>query len=101
MGSEVRVNQPFYENVVAHSWGVRYSHSKHELALFRNEGTEEVAGTETIHIAADVDVGKLFDDIDGLLKRAGDLGLTEQACAIMDYVRDMATPGTPAAEPVA
>jgi hypothetical protein len=31
-----------------------------------------------------------------------DLGLTEQACAIIDYVRDyirdMATPGTPAAE---
>ncbi len=44
MGGDVLVNQPFYENVVAPSWGVRFSHSLHTLALFRNDGTEEVGG---------------------------------------------------------
>jgi hypothetical protein len=44
----------------------------------KNEGTEDIAGAEAIHIAADVDVAKLLDDIDGLLKRAGQLGLSEQ-----------------------
>ena len=34
-----------------------------------DEGTEDVAGTETQHIAADVDVTKLLDDVDELLKR--------------------------------
>jgi hypothetical protein len=43
-----------------------------------DEGTEDVAGTETIHIAGDVDVAKLLEDVDDLLKRANQLGLSQQ-----------------------
>jgi hypothetical protein len=43
-----------------------------------DEGSEEVGGTDTVHIGAGVDVGELLDDIDRLLKRAGDLGLSRQ-----------------------
>jgi hypothetical protein len=43
-----------------------------------DEGTEEVGGTETIHISADVDISKLLDDVDNLLGRAGQLGLNRQ-----------------------
>jgi hypothetical protein len=35
----------------------------------KDKGTEDVAGTKTDHIAADVDVSKMLDDVDGLLKR--------------------------------
>jgi hypothetical protein len=41
-------------------------------------GTENVAGAETTHISADVDVAKLLDDVDHLLKRSGELGLNQQ-----------------------
>jgi hypothetical protein len=44
----------------------------------KNEGTENIAGEETTHISADVDVPKLLDDIDHLLKRSGELGLNQQ-----------------------
>jgi hypothetical protein len=44
----------------------------------KDEGTEDVGGTETIHIAADIDVPKLLDDVDNLLGKAGKLGLNRQ-----------------------
>jgi len=40
----------------------------------KNEGTEDVAGTETIHITSDVDVTAFLDDLDTIVKRAGSLG---------------------------
>lgn len=41
----------------------------------KDEGDEEVGGTETIHIAAGVDVAKLLDDVNQMLTRArGQLG---------------------------
>jgi hypothetical protein len=43
-----------------------------------DEGTEEVGGVDAVHIASGVDVGELLDDIDRLLKRAGELGLSRQ-----------------------
>lgn len=43
-----------------------------------NEGTEDVGGTQTIHISSGVDVAAMLDDFDQLLKRAGELGLSEQ-----------------------
>jgi hypothetical protein len=53
-------------------------HPKQWLKDPTDEGTEDIAGTETIHIAGDVNVAKLLEDIDDLLKRAGQLGLSEQ-----------------------
>lgn len=35
----------------------------------KDKGTEDVAGTKTDHIAADVNVSKMLDDVDELLKR--------------------------------
>jgi hypothetical protein len=35
-----------------------------------NEGTEEVAGVETIHVSSAIDVRALVDDLDRLLRRA-------------------------------
>jgi hypothetical protein len=42
----------------------------------KNEGSEDVEGVETIHISAGVDVPKLLDDLNELLKKTGQLGLT-------------------------
>jgi hypothetical protein len=42
-----------------------------------DEGTEDVNGVETIHIASGVDVAKLLADVDRLLGRTGRLGLTQ------------------------
>jgi hypothetical protein len=44
----------------------------------KNAGTESVNGVDTIHVSSDVNVGKLLDDINGLLRRTGDLGLSAQ-----------------------
>jgi hypothetical protein len=43
-----------------------------------NEGTEDVGGTETIHIKGTVDVDKMLDDFDRLLKQAGKLNLSRE-----------------------
>jgi hypothetical protein len=43
-----------------------------------NEGTETVGGTETIHIKGGVDINKMLDDFDRLLKQAGKLNLSQQ-----------------------
>jgi hypothetical protein len=40
----------------------------------KNEGIEDVAGAETIHIASDIDVPAFLDDLDTIVKRAGSLG---------------------------
>jgi hypothetical protein len=40
------------------------------------EGTEDVGGAETTHISSDVNLDALLIDLDGLLKRADDLGLS-------------------------
>jgi hypothetical protein len=40
----------------------------------KNEGTEDVAGTETIHITSDIDVAAFLADLDTIIKRAGSLG---------------------------
>jgi hypothetical protein len=44
----------------------------------KNEGVEKVAGTDTIHVSAGVNVGALLDDINDLLKRSDQLGLSQQ-----------------------
>jgi hypothetical protein len=36
----------------------------------KNEGTEDIAGTQTVHIASGVDVGKLLEDVSTLLGKA-------------------------------
>jgi hypothetical protein len=51
-------------------------HPRQWLKNPSDKGTEDVNGDKTIHIAADVDVAKLLDDIDSLLKKTGELGLT-------------------------
>ena len=43
-----------------------------------DEGTADVGGTETIHISGSVDVPKMLDDFDRLLKQAGKLNLSQQ-----------------------
>jgi hypothetical protein len=43
-----------------------------------DEGTEDVGGTETIHISGGVDVPKMLDDFDRLLKQAGKLNLSRE-----------------------
>jgi hypothetical protein len=43
-----------------------------------DEGTEEVGGAETTHIKGGVDVPKMLADFDRLLKRAGELNLSQQ-----------------------
>jgi hypothetical protein len=42
----------------------------HWLKDPRNLGTEDIAGTQTVHIASDVEVGKLLDDVSTLLGKA-------------------------------
>jgi len=44
----------------------------------KNEGVEKVAGADTIHVSAGVNVGALLDDVNDLLKRSDQLGLTQQ-----------------------
>jgi hypothetical protein len=43
-----------------------------------NEGTETVGGVETIHIKGGVDLNKMLDDFDRLLKQADKLNLSQQ-----------------------
>ena len=43
----------------------------------RRVGSEEIAGTETIHIRADIDVARLLADVDRLLAQAARLGVGE------------------------
>lgn len=43
----------------------------------KNEGTEEVGGTETIHISSDLDTTKFVDDLDKLLGKSNQLGLSK------------------------
>jgi hypothetical protein len=43
----------------------------------RNEGDEEVGGTTTTHVSADVDLPALLDDVNNLLNRTDQLGLTK------------------------
>src|SRR5215213_3933552 len=40
------------------------------------EGTEDVGGAETTHISSDVNLDALLVDLDGVLQRADDLGLS-------------------------
>lgn len=49
-------------------------------------GTEEVGGAETIHLTADVDVPALLEDVNRLVKAAGNLGVAR------DQVPDELTP---------
>lgn len=49
-------------------------------------GTEEVGGTEAIHLTADVDVPRLLEDVNRLVKSAGNLGVAR------DRVPDELTP---------
>jgi hypothetical protein len=44
----------------------------------KNEGVEKVAGADTIHVSAGVNVGAFLDDINDLLQRTDQLGLTKQ-----------------------
>ena len=44
----------------------------------KNEGDEEIGGTETTHVSSEVDLDALLDDVDDLLKRADRLGLSRQ-----------------------
>ena len=49
------------------------------LTNAKNAGEEKVGDTDTIKITGDVDVGKLVDDINTALGKAGSLGLQGQA----------------------
>jgi hypothetical protein len=51
---------------------------KNWLKDAHDEGTTDVGGTETIHISGSVDVPKMLDDFDRLLKQAGKLNLSQQ-----------------------
>lgn len=44
----------------------------------KNEGTEDVGGAKAIHVSADVNVSAFVDDLDNLLKKASDLGISQQ-----------------------
>jgi hypothetical protein len=50
-------------------------------------GEEDVAGTKTIHIAAGLDVGKLLDDVNRLISRAGSAAKTQQVQKLSDTQR--------------
>ena len=50
-------------------------------------GEEDVAGTKTIHIAAGLDVGRLLDDVNRLLSRAGSAAKTQQVQQLSDSQR--------------
>ena len=52
-------------------------HPRDWLTDPKDEGTVDVEGVETIHISAGVDVPKLLDDLNELLKKTGQLGLTQ------------------------
>jgi hypothetical protein len=43
----------------------------------KNEGDTDVAGTQTTHISASVDVPKFLDDVNRILSRAGKLGVSQ------------------------
>jgi hypothetical protein len=43
----------------------------------KDEGEADVAGTETNHVSSDVDVSKLLDDVNKILSRAGQLGVSQ------------------------
>ncbi len=45
------------------------------LSNGRNAGTEEVGGTETIHVTGDIDVAKFLVDVNTVLGKAADLGV--------------------------
>jgi hypothetical protein len=44
----------------------------------KDKGTEDVGGVEAVHISAGVNVGRMLDDFNRLLSRAGELGLSAQ-----------------------
>jgi hypothetical protein len=46
-------------------------HPQEWLTDLENEGTEDVEGTETIHVSGRADVAKFFEDLQSLAKRAG------------------------------
>jgi hypothetical protein len=50
-------------------------------------GEEDVAGTKTIHIAAGLDVGRLLDDVNRLISRAGSAAKTQQVQKLSDTQR--------------
>lgn len=49
------------------------------LTNAKNAGEEKVGDTDTVKITGDVDVGKLVEDINNALQKAGSLGLQGQA----------------------
>jgi hypothetical protein len=53
-------------------------HPESWLKAPKNEGDEDVGGTTTTHVSSDVDLNALLDDIDGLLKKADKLQLSQQ-----------------------
>ncbi len=54
-------------------------------------GSADVGGTDTDHVSADVDVGKLVDDIGNLARRAGSLTGTTQGQGISAKTRQQIT----------
>jgi hypothetical protein len=66
------------ENRGEANFGVLGVNPRRWLADPENEGTEEVAGAETVHLSSKVDVRALVDDLDRLLRRAGELNLGQQ-----------------------
>ncbi len=49
-------------------------HPRAWLKDAHSEGDEDVEGTATHHVSADIDVAKFLDDVDSLLGKAGDAG---------------------------
>jgi len=64
----------------------------------KDEGTETIAGVETTHVAARVDVGRMLDDLNRIIERAGSAGVQgpapppqltdEQKRQVQEVVRD-------------
>lgn len=64
----------------------------------KDEGTQKIAGVETTHIAAGVDVGRMLDDLNKIIDRAGSAGVSgpapppqltaDQKRQVQDVVRD-------------
>jgi hypothetical protein len=48
------------------------------LSKPKNEGVESVAGADTIHVSAGIDIAAFLDDLNDLLKRTDQLGLSKQ-----------------------
>ncbi len=62
---------------------------KNFLTNVTDEGTEDVAGTESVHVSGDVDVNKLVTELRPLLQAAGSLDTLGGAAGQLPNVQDL------------